>query len=180
MPFGIVIGRFETEGMVRLSKMNLDEAKTLVEAAELHLDARPYVVVHTFIRDGRALDLALTGRLRKACKRGRVWKSKSFLTALKNASYGFDPRRAQSPGGADGIFALTREHVPANTMMRKVFDRFLDHPGSGATVIASEMGTRIEELIPVRLVSHHMRLVGVLRRFEHKDVLVLIDYDDSD
>jgi hypothetical protein len=25
-----------------------------------------------------------------------------------------------------------------------------------------------------------MRLVGVLRRFEHKDVLVLIDYDDSD
>lgn len=160
--------------------MNLDKARALVEQAESSLGSRPFVVAHTFVRDGRPLDLALTERLRKACKRGRVWKSKAFLTAFKNASYGFDPCHAHSPGGADGIFVLTWEHRPVNAMMKKVFDRYLDRPESGVRELCASLDTRIEGLIPVRLVSHHLRLLGVLSRREHGDTLVLVDFDDGE
>ncbi len=35
------------------------------------------------------------------------------------------------------------------------------------------------DLIPVRLVSHHLRLLGVLKHDEKSDTLVLVDYDDT-
>ena len=157
--------------------MNLIEAKAAIERVEGSLSALPYVVAHTFSINGRALHVAITDRLRKRCRKGRVWKSPAFLTAFKNAQYGFDPDHAHSPGGADGIFVLTRSHKPANAMMKKVFDRFLDKPDSGAKEIAEYLGTELHSLIAVRVVSHHLRLLGCLHRGEREDTLVLVDYD---
>ncbi len=159
--------------------MNLEEAKAAVERVESDLSAQSFVVAHTFVRDGRALHLALTDRLRAKCRKGRVWKSKAFLTAFKNAEYGFDPEHAHSPGGSDGIFVLTRDHKPPNTMMKKLFEQYVDKMNSGATDLADAMGTPLEKLIPVRLVSHHLRLLGLLQRGETEDTLVLVDYDNS-
>lgn len=159
--------------------MNLEQLKASVAAVENRLADHPFVVLHSFQRDGRPLRLALTERLRKACKRGRVWQSTAFLTALRNAQYGFDEDKAHSPGGADGIFVLTRTHQPPNEMMRKLFDRFLDRPGSGAEAIAGALGTPLASLIPIRLVSHHLRLLGLLYREDTHDTLVLVDFDDS-
>jgi hypothetical protein len=65
-------------------------------------------------------------------------------------------------------------------MMRKVFDRFLDNPGSGADDVAAALGVPLGELLPVRLVSHHVRLLGVLARGESADWLVLVDCDRSE
>ena len=157
--------------------MNLEEAKAHLEAVEGSLDAHPFVVACSFARDGRGLDLAVTARLRKLCRRGRVWKSKAFLTAFKNGAYGFDPLHAQSPGGADGIFVVSREYRPANEMMRKLFDRFLDRDDRGAHELLLAMGVGKDEVWPVRLVSHHLRLLGLLRHGPERDLLVLIDYD---
>lgn len=116
--------------------MDLEEAKAVVERSEEDLGKRVFVVAHTFERNGRRLHLAMTDRLRKACRKGRVWKSNDFLTAFKNGERGFDPLHAHSPGGADGVFVLTRTHRPKNEMMRKLFDRFLDKTESGAAEIA--------------------------------------------
>lgn len=159
--------------------MDLAAARAAVDRFEDELDRAPFVVAHVFERDGRELALAFTARARRLCKRGRVWKSKAFLTAVKNASYGFDRRRALSPGGTDGIFLLTRGHRPVNSMMRKLFARFLDKEESGARELASALGTPLEELLPVRLVSHHLRLLGVLRCGDERDTLVIVDYDDE-
>lgn len=160
--------------------MNLDELRQLVTAAEPALASAPFVIAATFERDGRPLDLALTERLRKACKRGRVWAQKPFLTALKNAGYGFDLRKAMSPGGQDGIYLVTREYRPANEMMRKLFDRYLDRPDGDAAALCHALGTTPSALLAVRLVSHHLRLLGVLHRTTDRDLLVLVDYDDSE
>ena len=100
-------------------------------------------------------------------------------TALKNAEYGFDGAHALSPGGSDGIFILTRDHRPENEMMRKVSNRFLDRPDSGIKEIADELNCIAETLIPVRLVSHHMRLLGILYRADQEDTLVLVDFDNT-
>ena len=159
--------------------MSLKALKTNVASVEDRLADHPFVIAQVFERDGQPLRLALTERLRKACKRGRVWQSTAFLTALRNARYGFDEGKAQSPGGADGIFLLTRAHQPRNEMMRKLFDRFLDRPGSGAEDIARALDTPLASLIPVRLVSHHLRLLGLIHREEIGDTLVLVDYDNS-
>lgn len=159
--------------------MTLEEARLLITGSEGGLPDRAFVVIHTFERDSRKLRLALTDRLRKSCRRGRVWKSAAFLTAIKNAQYGFDETHARSPGGSDGIFLLTRDHRPANEMMRKMFDRFLDRPDSGVQQIADDLGCGPASLIPVRLVSHHLRLLGVLHRTDEHDTLVLVDYDDT-
>ena len=159
--------------------MTLNEAREAVEAVEDELSDHPFVVATTFTRDGRDMEVALTGRLQRIARRGRVWKSKPFLTAFKNAAYGYDDSRAISAGGYDGIFRLTRDHKPANEMMKKVFGRFLDKPDSEAGDIADALRVPLDSLTAVRLVSHHMRLLGLLHRGDVRDTLVLVDYDDT-
>ena len=154
--------------------MTLEEAKRLIEQAEPVLADSVFTVLHTFERNDRVLTLTISDRLRRTCKRGRVWKSRHMLTALKNAQYGFDRRLSQSSGGCDGIFALSRDYRPANEMMKKIFDRFIDHPKSEAKEIAAELGSSLQELIPVRLVSHHMRLLGLLKSSATEDFVVLL------
>lgn len=129
--------------------------------------------------DRKPIRVFITGRLKKNCSKGKVWKSKEMLTALKNASYGFDLAHARSPGGYDGIFLLTRDYKPKNEMMRKLFDRFIDKTGSGAEEVARNFGCALTELLPVRLVSHHMRLLGLLHQGSKFDDLILVDYDDT-
>jgi hypothetical protein len=102
-----------------------------------------------------------------------------MLATLKNAAYGFDERHARSVSGRDGIFLMDRDFKPANEMMRKLFNRFLDHPGRAATELAAALDVPLAELLPVRLVSHHMRLLGVLAHKDDGDWLVLVDCDRS-
>lgn len=158
--------------------MKLEDASRVIEAAELHLANEPFVVAHTFERDGRKISVAITARFQRKCKKGRVWKTKAMLTAFKNAEYGFDPQKPNSAGGEDGIFLLSRDFRPRNEMMKKIFDQFLDKPESGAAELAGALGVPLAELKPVRLVSHHLRLLGVLC-VTGEDLLVLVDYDDT-
>jgi len=160
--------------------MELSEAKERVKAIENALGDAPFVEFHTFTREGRTLRVALTGRLRKTARKEGVWGSREMLTTLKNAAHGFDESRARSVGGRDGIFVMDRSYRPANEMMAKLFDRFLDKPGSGADELSKELDVPLSELLPVRLVSHHMRLLGVLARREDADWLVLVDCDRSE
>ncbi len=159
--------------------MSLDELKALLTATEPELAHASFVVVQTFERDGRRLHVGVTERLRRLARRGRVWKTPAFLTALKNAAYGFDEAKARSLRGADGIFLLDRSFTPKNEMMRKLFDRYLDRCGSGAEALAKALDVPLARLLPVRVVSHHMRLLGVLHQSEDSDTLILVDYDDS-
>ncbi|MBY0457048.1 MAG: hypothetical protein K2V38_06910 [Gemmataceae bacterium] len=160
--------------------MELAEAKDRVKAIEGSLADAPYVEFHAFEREGRTLHVALTERLRKVARKEGVWRSREMLATLKNAAYGFDERQARSVGGRDGIFVMDRAFRPANEMMRKLFDRFLDKPDYGAEELAGELGVPLAELLPVRLVSHHMRLLGVLARQDEADWLVLVDCDRSE
>src|SRR5262245_50568354 len=116
--------------------MDLDDAKTRLKAIEPELATQPWVLFHTFEREGRSLHVALTDRLRKRARKEGVWRSRELLTTLKNAAYGFDERQARSAGGRDGLFLLDRTFRPANEMMRKLFDQFLDKPTSGAVELA--------------------------------------------
>jgi hypothetical protein len=159
--------------------VELAEAKDRLKAIEDALDGAPFVLFHTFERGARPLHVALTARLRKHARKAGVWRSREMLATLKNAAYGFDERHARSAGGRDGLFLMDRDFRPANEMMRKLFDQFLDHPGSGARELADAIGVEISALLPVRLVSHHMRLLGVLARRDDGDWLVLVDCDRS-
>lgn len=155
--------------------LDLAEWKHKVKALEPQLAASPWSVLHSFERNGQLLELALTERLRKTAKKLGLWISKELLATLKNASYGFEPDLARSAGGRDGIFLLDREFRPENEMMRKLFQRFLDKP-EGQALLAGLKAPNAE-LLPVRLVSHHLRLLGVLRRLPCADLLVLVDCD---
>jgi len=159
--------------------MNIQDLKKKLKSIEIRLSEEVFVYLHTFERDGTNLHLGLTERFRKACKKGKVWNRPKMLTALKNAQYGFDEKQAMSPGGSDGIFLLTRSYTPKNEMMRKLFDRYIDKPGSGAEELAAALNSDLESLLPVRLVSHHMRLLGLLHRDKSEDTLVLVDFDDT-
>lgn len=155
------------------------EAKARLKAIEAELPGAAFVPFHTFARDGRPLHVCVTERLRKHARKEGVWRSREMVAALKNAAYGFDETRARSLRGRDGIFLLDRDFRPANEMMRKLFDRFLDKPGSGAAELAAALGVPLAELLPVRLVSH-LRLLGVLARAPDADRLVLVDCDRSE
>jgi hypothetical protein len=159
--------------------MKLEELKGLVQNIEPDLADYPFVIVHVFTRNGRALHLGLTNRLRQKCRKKRIWNSKAFLTALKNAEYGFDEQLARSAGGQDGIFLVDRNYRPRNAMQNKLFDNYLDRSDSGVQELAANLNTSVETLQAVRLVSHHMRLLGILWRGRNADWLILVDYDQS-
>ncbi|MBX7174917.1 MAG: hypothetical protein K1X72_28330 [Pyrinomonadaceae bacterium] len=159
--------------------MTIEEAKSIFEKVEPLLQSEPFVVAHTFERNGKKLNLCLTERLRRIAKRGRVWKSNRFLTAIKNAEYGFDETKARSRGGSDGIFLLDRNFAPPNAMMRKIFDQYLDKETEEVCKIAKKLKTNIECFRAVRLVSHHFRLLGILHQETETDWLILVDYDDT-
>ena len=159
--------------------MKREDIKKTIKSIEKDLPDQPFIIIHSFERNGRKLHLGLTEKLRKSCKDGRVWMSKEFFSALENAKYGFDEKHAISPGGSDGIFLLTRNYRPKNKMMAKIFDRFLDKAGSGAGKIAERLDSQLSSLIPVRLASHHMRILGVLKRNPDDDILILVDYDNT-
>lgn len=160
--------------------MELADSKDKVKAIEGLLTDAPFVVFHTFVCEGRALQFALTERLRKAARKEGVWRSREMLVTLKNAAYGFNDQHARSVGGRDGIFVVDRTFRPANEMMAKLFGRFLDKPGGGAEELATAVGVSLAELLPVRLVSHHLRLLGVLARKQDADWLILVDCDRSE
>jgi hypothetical protein len=155
----------------------LAEVKECVERIEGRLAGEPFVVAWTEVRNRRPLHLALTEGLRKKARKGHVWKTPHFLSTLKNAEYGYDESHARSRGGSEGIFLLDRSFRPTNEMMHKVFDRYIDREGSGVREVAEALGATPEQFLAVRLVSHHMRLLGVLFRREAEDWLVLVDYD---
>lgn len=160
--------------------MDLVEAKGRLKAIEGGLADTLFVPFHTFEREGRPVHVCLTERLRKSARKEGVWRSREMLVTLKNAAYGFDDHSSRSAGGRDGIFLMDRSFRPINAMMKKLFDRFLDRPDSGVAGLAKAMGVVEGELLPVRLVSHHMRLLGVLARRENEDWLVLVDCDRSE
>ena len=160
--------------------MDLSEAKERVKAIESALAFAPFVEFHAFEREGRSLRVALTDRLRRTARKEGVWRSRAMLATLQNAAYGFDERQARSVGGRDGIFVMDRTFRPSNEMMVKLFDRFLDKPGGEAAKLAVALGVALAELRPVRLVSHHMRLLGVLARQSGGDWLILVDCDRSE
>jgi hypothetical protein len=157
----------------------IEEARTRLDAIEERLEGELFLVHSISERNGRTLQLAITDRLRRAAKKGRVWRSKEFFTALKNASYDFDPHHARSRGGSDGLFLLDRSFRPKNEMMKKIFDRYLDRADSGVAEVAQALGASVEQLAGARLVSHHLRLLGVLWQNGSTDWLVLVDYDDT-
>ena len=159
--------------------MDISNIKESVENLEGILSTQPFVVLCTFERDARPLHLALTERLRKLARKERIWKSRSFYQTLKNAEYGFDEQLALSRGGRDGIFLLDANHRRKNEMMKKVFDQYLLKQRSGAQEVAKQLGTSVDMLQAVRLVSHHLRLLGVLWRTKDADWLVLVDLDRS-
>jgi lauroyl/myristoyl acyltransferase len=130
--------------------MNLEEAKQKIATITPQLVDVPFVVLHAFERNGRNLQLALTERFYRACRKGKIWQSQAFLTAIKNAEYGFDQHLARSRGGRDGIFLLDRSYTPKNAMMTKLFDRYLDVPDRGAHQIAQKLGTEVAQLQAVR------------------------------
>ena len=157
----------------------LSELKTRITEIEATLESAPLVELCRFETPTGPLIVWLTDRIRESCRRGRIWKSPAMLTALKNARYGLDRARARSRGGADGVFVLDRDFQPPNEMMRKLFDRFLDKPDPLVEVLVSRFGTPVETFVPVRVVSHHMRLLGVLVQDEEVSQLVIVDYDDT-
>ncbi|VAW71507.1 hypothetical protein MNBD_GAMMA12-3821 [hydrothermal vent metagenome] len=86
---------------------------------------------------------------------------------------------SRSRGGLDGVYLLDRDFKPANSMMKKLFDQFLDKPNSLLTHISKVFNVTYSELLPIRLVSHHMRLLGVMAHRNKKLCLVLVDYDND-
>ena len=149
--------------------MTLDEWKQKLAGLEGRIAGEPFVHLHTVQRGARPLQVALTERLRRRARREPCWMSVPFLTALKNVEYGFDETKARSLRSRRDLSPRPRLHT----------DRYLDHPRSGVDDVAATLGAPREQLLAARVVSHHMRLLGVLWRGPSADWLVLVDFDDS-
>jgi hypothetical protein len=157
----------------------IEQLEEELREIEPRLADLPYVLLRTFERNGRLLHRCVTDRLRRRAQRERVWGTRAMLGTVANAAHGFDEQRARSLRGRDGIFLLDRAHRPANAMMRKMFGGYLDRPDSGADAVAAALEVERTSLLPVRLVSHHLRLLGVFACKPDADFLILVDCDRS-
>ncbi len=159
--------------MIRLD--DLDAIRRALDEAEAHLETGDFAELPLTERDGRSTRVVLTRRFYRLALRARLWRAPALAVTLKNAGYGFDPARARSLGGRDGVFLLDRGHD--NAMTRKIFDRFLDRADSSADDVAEFLKTTRAALHAIRLVSHHLRLLGVLHRAATIDWIVIVDFD---
>ncbi len=159
--------------------MKLEKIKSRLAELEEKLKTSFLAQFSEFERDGRVLSIHVSRQLFRNLSKARLWKSRHMLSTLRNAEYGFEEQDARSRGGKDGIFLLDRNFKPPNEMMHKIYAGYLDKTGKEADLIAKELGCSKDDLAAVRLVSHHMRLLGVMLRREDRDLLVLVDYDRS-
>ena len=163
--------------------MNIKEAKKIIKKIEPELEFEIYIIAHIFNREGRKLHLALTERLRKITKKDKVWLSNEFLSSFKNGERGYDPEDPRSPGGKDGIFLIDNINTSKDkvmvAMVKKIYDNYIDKKDSGIDQVVSKLDIKKKDIKAVRLVSHHMRLLGVLKHREKEDWLVLVDYDNT-
>jgi hypothetical protein len=125
------------------------------------------------------IEVRLAAQFFKRARKEKALSTPWIGQALANVRYGYDPKNSESPGGADGIFNVGRKHKPANEMVRKLYDRFLDTEKGRAVVCAHGMDP--DDVLGVRVVSHHLRLLGFLaldargKRLLQK--LLLVDLD---
>lgn len=159
--------------------MDLNELKERITACETALQTDLPVEFDRQQVAGKTQVTYLTSALLKKCKKGRVWKSQGFLITLKNIRYGFDELQSRSVSGRDGIFLIDRHFTPRNSMQKKIFDQFIDKETSGFAKLVDALNLHPGELKAVRVVSHHLRLLGFLEIRKNENILVLVDYDDE-
>lgn len=159
--------------------MDLDELKERITACEAPLQSNLYVEFDRQQLSGKTQVTYFTSALLKKCKKGRVWKSQAFLITLKNSKYGFDELQSRSVSGRDGIFLIDRHFVPRNSMQKKIFDQFIDKETSDFAKLVDVLQLHPGELKAVRVVSHHLRLLGFMEIRKNENILVLVDYDDE-
>lgn len=159
--------------------MNIEETRQKLDACESKLNYEELVEFATFETGETKLQLYLSATFKRNCKKKKIWKSKAFFITLKNAKYGLDPLGARSRGGKDGVFMLDRNFSPKNTMQKKIFDQFIDKPSSSFYQIVQELHLSTDKIKAVRIVSHHMRLLGIYQRIKDVDTIVLVDFDNS-
>ncbi len=157
--------------------MNLEEIKQLVREKET--DNKILVEFLTTKNNEREQITYFTSILKKNCKKGKVWKSKEFFITLKNLKYGIDYTNFRSKGGKDGIFIIDRNYRPRNNMQKKIFNQFIDKENSGIEQILNELNIPKTEINAVRIVSHHMRLLGIHYEKDNQDIIILVDYDNT-
>lgn len=159
--------------------MELREIRTRVEAIETQLGCAPFVELASFRREEGALRIALTDRFRRQAERAGVWCSDGMLKNLLQAGHGLRKDRMRSLGGDDGIFVLDRNFRPENVMMRRIFGEFLDRRPAELESILGRLGCSLDHLKAVRVVSHHLRLLGIVAACDLDEWLILVDVDPT-
>lgn len=107
--------------------MDLSDVKKRLQELQGELSDNPTAVFAEFETPHGLLEVIITDRLRRKCRKGRLWKSNAMLTSLKNAAYGLDSNAPRSRGGADGIFRVDPDFRPENSMMKKLFRQVTVH-----------------------------------------------------
>lgn len=130
-----------------------------------------------FVVNGKPFKVYLSGSLKKHARKARVWKTNEFCLTLRNVKYGLDQNSTKSKGGRDGVYLLDRNFRPANEMQKRIFDQFIDKPSSDYAAIVDALELAHERVRAVRVVSHHMRIVGIHHSSSTEDILVLVDVD---
>jgi len=119
----------------------------------------------------------------RKCKKAKIWNTPAFLSTLRNCWYGIDVKKMKSPGGKDGIFVIDRNYKPKNEMQRKIFDQFIDKENSLFKIACLYFDKKEEDAIAVRIVSHHMRLLGIMFRDTNQshtaNLILLVDFDKT-
>ena len=119
-----------------------------------------------------------SGHFFKSIMKERLTGSALVAKALLNLRYGYDPRLSQSRGGKDGIFRIDEDFRPSNSMVRKLYNRYL-----GSSIGQKELACfsfDLDQIQGVRVVSHGLRLLGFAQRDSAKDEshkLLLVDID---
>ena len=162
-----------------ITDISLEELKKYLVELQSQLTTTDLVLLDTYVVNQKIHNLYLSDLFCRNCLKGKVWLSNEFLITLKNAKYGIEEERLRSKGGKDGIFLLDRKFKPQNAMQTKIFNKFIDSPNSKFLDYAKAFPFTPEETRAIRIVSHHMRLLGLLFQKNEEYCILLVDYDNT-
>lgn len=160
--------------------MEIADVKAILEELEESIEQNTVSEFAELEIDGKVLVVYLAKDLKKNCQKGKIWKSKPFYITLKNIKYGMDKKQMRSKQGRDGIFLVDRDFRPENSMQTKIYKKYVDKENSSFSEVVKLLDIKKEEktnIKGVRVVSHHLRLLGFFLEKAEKDILVLFDFD---
>ncbi len=160
--------------------MNIEEIETHLYAIDSALNKYPNVMFDCYESAGHKFYLIFTRWFRQKAKEGGIWEAKELILALLSINISINEMPNRGIDSISGISLLNQAGKLLSAKRRKIFDLYINDPGSGVEGIARDYRIEVGQLSYFCINSQYLNLLGMICHREKISFLHLIDYESAE